>query len=149
MLMPRRIAVSCLSAAALLLTGCQGDPEPTPSSSFPSDDYATVTVRGQWVPPNGTTTRREKGKVLVNVDGETLDSIQGAMLPSSATGKWVETQYLLKRGARVELYVTLPGAVPGIQTACELEADGVTLDRSEPVAGGGNTAICTAIVPAR
>ncbi|MFJ3113023.1 hypothetical protein ACIPI2_03350 [Micrococcus luteus] len=87
--------------------------------------------------------------MLLNVDRETVDSNLNALLPSSPSGKWYEASYMLTRGSLVEAYVSLPGAVPGMTTACELEVDGVTLDRSELVAGSGNTAICSARLPAK
>lgn len=147
----RFVALPAVALLALLLTGCQGSPEPSPSPSgtFPDDRLAPLIVRGQWIPANGTTARREKGKVQVLVNGEQIDVNRDARLPSSASGEWYEDAFMVERGSTVRVFVALAGGVPGMSTGCELEVDGAVLAREGQRLAQGNTVICDAKIPTK
>ncbi|MCV7500492.1 hypothetical protein [Micrococcus luteus] len=145
----RFTALPAVALSALLLAGCQGSPEPSSPETAPDDRYAPLIVRGQWLPANGTTARRQKGKVQVIVNGEQVDVNRDARLPSAASGEWYEDAFMVERGSAVRVFVTLPGGVPGMTTGCELEVDGVVLAREGQRLAQGNTVICDAKIPTK
>lgn len=147
----RFAALPIVALSALLVAGCQGPSEspPSPSEMSPDDQFAPLIVRGQWIPANGTTARREKGKVQVLVNGEQIDVNRDARLPSAASGEWYEDAFMVERGSAVRVFVTIPGGVPGMTTGCELEVDGAVLAKEGQRLAQGNTVICDARIPAK
>lgn len=160
----RRVAASV--AAAILVTGCASDPDPSPPAGVdeltiptPSpdpDDFADR-VDNPWLalePGASTTLTGPRGQLVVSVD-ETPTTVDGVAVTTMVRG---ETSYLLAQDEKGNVWRFVEGAEPGLfMPATPRYGDGfraaydegVVEERAEITALEGDTVEVTTTDPAR